>query len=84
MDDVLIRTIGVTKDYGQPVKTRVLFGVDLEIPAGEFTCLMGAYGSGKSTLLNILGALDPPTSGQVIIDGTDLSELNEDQLAYFR
>lgn len=84
MDDVLIRTIGVTKDYGQPVKTRVLFGVDLEIPAGEFTCLMGASGSGKSTLLNILGALDPPTSGQVIIDGTDLSELNEDQLAYFR
>ena len=84
MDDVLIRTIGVTKDYGQPVKTRVLFGVDLEIPAGEFTCLMGASGSGKSTLLNILGALDPPTGGQVIIDGTDLSDLNEDQLAYFR
>ena len=84
MDDVLIRTIGVTKDYGQPVKTRVLFGVDLEIPAGEFTCLVGASGSGKSTLLNILGALDPPTGGQVIIDGTDLSDLNEDQLAYFR
>jgi lipoprotein-releasing system ATP-binding protein len=84
MDEVLIRTVGITKDYGEPVKTRVLFGIDLEIPAGEFTCLVGASGSGKSTLLNIIGALDPPTGGQVIIDGTYLSNLNEDQLAYFR
>lgn len=76
--------MGITKDYGQPVKTRVLFGIDMEISVGEFTCLVGASGSGKSTLLNILGALDPPTGGKVIIDGTDLSQLNEDQLAYFR
>lgn len=84
MDNVLIKTIGITKDYGQPVNTRVLFGIDLDIPVGEFTCLVGSSGSGKSTLLNILGALDPPTSGQVIIDGNDLSRMNEDQLAYFR
>src|SRR5665647_467065 len=84
MDNVLIKTIGITKDYGQPVNTQVLFGIDLEIPAGEFTCLVGPSGSGKSTLLNILGALDPPTSGQVIIDGNELSRMNEDQLAYFR
>lgn len=84
MADVLIKTTGITKDFGEKVKTRVLFGIDLEIRAGEFTSLIGASGSGKSTLLNIIGALDRPTEGHVIIDGTDLVDLDDDGLALFR
>jgi len=84
MDEVLIKTVGITKDFGQKVKTRVLFGIDLEIRAGEFTSLVGNSGSGKSTLLNIIGALDRPTEGRIIIDGTDLNQLDDDGLAFFR
>ena len=61
-----------------------MHGSDLEIRRGEFTSLIGASGSGKSTLLNIIGALDRPTEGQVIIDGTNLNELDDDGLALFR
>lgn len=56
----------------------------MEICRGQFTSLIGASGSGKSTLLNIIGALDRPTAGQVIIEGQDLSELDNDDLALFR
>lgn len=84
MDDILIKTTDLVKDYGQQVKTRVLFGINLEIRCGEFTSLIGASGSGKSTLLNIIGTLDRPSSGQVLIDGTDLDSLNDDELALFR
>ena len=84
MADALIKTVGVIKDFGLEIKNRVLFGIDLEIRAGEFTSLMGASGSGKSTLLNILGGLDRPTAGQVIIDETDLGDLDDDGLALFR
>lgn len=84
MAEVLIKTDGVIKDYGLEIKNRVLFGIDLEIRAGEFTSLIGASGSGKSTLLNILGALDRPTAGRVVIDGTDLGDLDDDGLALFR
>lgn len=84
MVDVLIKTEGVTKDYGDKVKTRVLHGIDLDIRAGEFTVMLGASGSGKSTLLNIIGALDRSTEGAVIIDGTSLNDLSDDELAVFR
>jgi lipoprotein-releasing system ATP-binding protein len=84
MAEVLIKTTGIIRDFGEKVKTRVLFGVDLEIRKGEFTSLIGASGSGKSTLLNIIGALDRPTEGNVVIDGTDLGELDDDGLALFR
>jgi lipoprotein-releasing system ATP-binding protein len=84
MAEVLIKTEGIIKDYGEEVMTRVLFGIDLEIRAGEFTSLIGASGSGKSTLLNIIGALDRPTEGHVVIDGTDLGDLDDDGLARFR
>ena len=84
MVDVLIETEGVTKDYGDKVKNRVLHGIDLEIRAGEFTVMLGASGSGKSTLLNIIGALDRCTEGNVIIDGTSLNALSDDELAVFR
>lgn len=84
MDKPLIKALGITKDFGLKEKTRVLFGINLEIRQGEFTSMIGSSGSGKSTLLNILGALDRPTDGQVIINGTNLSDLTDDQLAYFR
>jgi len=84
MDNVLLKTINTTKEFGQEIKSQVLFGINLEIQAGEFVSMIGSSGSGKSTLLNILGALDRPTTGKVIIDGTNLGQLSDDQLAYFR
>lgn len=84
MADVLVKTEGIIKEFGDKVKTRVLFGIDLELRTGEFTSLVGNSGSGKSTLLNIIGALDRPTEGKIMIDGTDLADLNDDELAYFR
>lgn len=63
---------------------RALRGVDLEIDRGEFVAIMGPSGSGKTTLMNILGALDTPSSGQYLIDGTDISRYNARELAEFR
>ncbi len=59
-------------------------GIDLKVNRGEFVAIIGASGSGKSTLLHILGSVDKPTSGKVVIDGTDLSKLNQTQAAIFR
>lgn len=84
MDKILLKTANITKEFGKEIKTQVLFGINLEIQAGEFISMIGSSGSGKSTLLNILGALDRPTTGEILIDGTNLSLLNDDQLAYFR
>ena len=61
-----------------------LDGIDLSVSKGEFVAIIGASGSGKSTLLHILGSVDKPTDGKVIIDGTDLSKLNQAQAAIFR
>jgi putative ABC transport system ATP-binding protein len=65
-------------------RVEILRGVDISVPAGQFVAIMGASGSGKSTLLGLLAGLDSPTSGQVIIDGTDITNLKEDQLALVR
>jgi putative ABC transport system ATP-binding protein len=80
-----VETIDVTKVYrvghiGYPA----LRGVSLKVAKGELVSIVGPSGSGKSTLLNLIGALDPPTSGHVIIDGIDLRKLNEDKLALLR
>jgi ABC-type lipoprotein export system ATPase subunit len=72
------------KTYFGKVAVPVLFGVDLCIRAGEFVAIMGQSGSGKSTLLNILGALDVPTSGTVLINGVDIGTLDDDALATLR
>lgn len=72
---------GITKDYGTALALR---GVDLAIGEGEWVTIMGPSGSGKSTLLNIMGGLDRPSAGRVLINGTDINELSEDRLAHFR
>lgn len=73
------------KEYPQGESTlRVLKGIDFQVYEGEFMAIMGPSGSGKSTLLNMIGALDKPTSGEVFIRGTDLSTLDDNQLADLR
>lgn len=66
------------------VEVHALRGIDLKIEPGEFVALMGPSGSGKSTLLNMIGLLDTPTSGGIVIDGIDVSSLNDNQRADFR
>ena len=59
---------------------KALDGIDLDIKEGEFLAIVGTSGSGKSTLLHMLGGLDNPTSGEVLIDGKDISRLSRDEL----
>ena len=80
-----VQTIAITKVYRVGhVDYPALKGVTLKIAKGELVSIVGPSGSGKSTFLNLIGALDPPTSGRVIIDGIDLKKLNEDGLALLR
>jgi putative ABC transport system ATP-binding protein len=65
-------------------RVEILRGIDLEIPAGQFVAIMGASGSGKSTLLGLLAGLDTPTSGSIVLDGIDITGLEEDELALAR
>ena len=65
-------------------RVEILRGVDLEVPKGQFVAIMGASGSGKSTLLGLLAGLDSATTGKVVIDGVDITGLNEDELALVR
>jgi lipoprotein-releasing system ATP-binding protein len=80
----LIETRGLVREFGTEVKTRVLHGLDLVIHEGEFVALTGLSGSGKSTLLYMLGALDRPTSGNVLIDDIDIGALDDDGRARLR
>lgn len=81
---IVVETRGLKKTYFTKVATPVLHGIDLAIRAGEFIAIIGQSGSGKSTLLNILGALDVPTEGQVLIDSVDIATLSENELAALR
>lgn len=86
-DHILLQLRGVAKEYAatadSPAVT-VLSDIDLELAAGQSVAIVGPSGSGKSTLLNIIGTLDPPTAGQVILGGKDLSTLDERELAELR
>ena len=85
MSDIIIRTENVEKIYGKgSVKTHALKGVSLEIPKGSFSCIIGPSGHGKSTLMNLLGGLDRPTKGSIIVDGTDITKLSGSALAQMR
>ena len=75
---------GVVKEYGATVKTRALAGVDLTIGPGELTALVGPSGSGKSTLLNLIGLLDRPTAGTIVLGDHDTSTLDERGLTALR
>jgi ABC-type lipoprotein export system ATPase subunit len=77
MKNLMIETRDLTRIYGDGEEIRALDGVTLSIEAGEFVAVMGPSGSGKSTLLNVLGTLDVPTSGQVFVNGQDLSTLRD-------
>ena len=81
----MIRGENLTKVYGMgSVEVRALDGVDVEIGKGEFVGVMGASGSGKSTLLHMLGLLDRPSAGSLVIDGVDVTRLSEAEREAFR
>lgn len=83
----LVEVENVTKIYGSEKlgnEVRALDGISLTIKKGEMISVIGSSGSGKSTLLNMIGAVDKPTSGKILVDGEDVSEMNDDQLSVFR
>ncbi len=82
----LVELVGVTKSYGSTggPQTEVLRGIDLAVAGGESVAIAGPSGCGKSTLLNIIGTLDRPTSGRVVLDGRDVSAMSEVELAGVR
>lgn len=77
VNDLIVETQDLTKIYGDGEEVRALDGVNIAIKRGEFLSVMGPSGSGKSTLLYVLGALARPTSGRVIINGLDLTEVKD-------
>jgi putative ABC transport system ATP-binding protein len=82
---MLVQIRGVTKSYRRGGETiEVLHGVDLDIPRGDFVALMGPSGSGKTTLLNLIGGLDTPTAGSVVVDGRRIDRLSSGELARWR
>lgn len=81
----ILKCEGVRKVYGSGKnQVTALNGIDLSVDKGEFVAIVGASGSGKSTLLHILGSVDRPTEGKVMIDGIDLAGLNRKEAAVFR
>jgi putative ABC transport system ATP-binding protein len=85
MSDWVIEAENLTKVYQMgEVEVHALRGLSIQIERGEMVAIMGPSGSGKSTLMNIIGCLDRPTSGEYLLDGERVSELNDDQLASIR
>ncbi|MCB6200871.1 ABC transporter ATP-binding protein [Extibacter muris] len=85
METWIVKTKNLKKYYKLGDNTvKALDGVDFQVEEGKFTAIVGKSGSGKSTLLHMIGGLDVPTDGQVIVDGRDLSQMNREQLAIFR
>ena len=85
MSDLVVDCHGLTRIYGDDaVPVRALQGVDFSVTKGEWTALSGPSGSGKSTLLHLVGGLDRPTDGTVVVDGEKLNDLSESQLSDLR
>lgn len=85
MSKSIIEIKGITRDF--PLGNEIVYvlkGIDLHINKGEYVALMGPSGSGKSTLMNILGCLDTPTSGSYVLNGKDVSKMEDDELAEIR
>lgn len=81
----IIRVLGVSKVYNpETIPVHALTDVNLEFVRGEFTAIVGPSGCGKTTLLNMIGGLDTPSTGKVLVDGTDLSTLGSQELIDFR
>lgn len=81
----ILKTENLTKYYDTgEVTVKALDGVDLSVEKGEFLSVVGTSGSGKSTLLHMMGGLDNPTSGRVIVEGRDISQMKKDELTIFR
>ncbi|HJV57818.1 MAG TPA: ATP-binding cassette domain-containing protein, partial [Methylomirabilota bacterium] len=82
---VLVEIRGVTKVYQRGrERIEVLHGIDLDIPSGDFVALMGPSGSGKTTLLNLIGGLDTPTGGSIVVQGRRIDRLSGGELAAWR
>lgn len=86
MNRLIIQAKNLTKIYHKEgsAQVKAIEDASLEIRSGEFVAIMGASGSGKSTLMNILGCLDKPTSGELILDGSEVSKLDDERLAKIR
>ena len=83
--EVILKTVNLTKYYGAGENlVKAVDGINIDILRGEFVAITGKSGSGKSTLLHLLGGLDSPTSGDIIVDGDSIVALKEEQLAVFR
>src|SRR5436853_5580543 len=85
MSDAIVEVSGVIKDYPLgKLKVRALHGIDVAIKRGEFTTIAGPSGSGKTTLLNLIGCVDVPTQGKVVVDGHSTGELSDKALTDLR
>ena len=83
--DIILQARGLKKYYGRgETEVRALDNVDLDIERGKFTAIIGTSGSGKSTLLNMLGGLDMPSAGSILVDHTELAKLNSEEATVFR
>ena len=81
----ILQTIDLKKYYGtEPNITKALDGVNFSVEEGEFVAVVGTSGSGKSTMLHMMGGLDTPTSGRVIVRGEELAKKNDEELTIFR
>lgn len=82
----LIQMQGIRKSYyiGQPNELEILHGIDLTVYPGEFVAIVGESGSGKSTLMNIIGVLDKPTAGEYVLDGVNIHDADDNDLAAIR